>query len=201
MNKDLLDEIPNNVKRFRFENSLMWVGKDDSIIDVYVKNVDENFHIHFFAKDEKTGMAITREDRRGEPDEHAHVNPSEFLTVLKDAVISTWKILDQINPKDPSFSDKKTILYSIPEISLDRIKSRKAYFKQDFMVEETVFDKIDVHQTKFGSILDEKERETHLVFIRNGEIYGLDLKKLDQVEKVFKNDPRLKALSDSSSKF
>lgn len=195
---DIFDKIPDDVKKFRFENGLVWFKKHaDENVDFYIKNIDEDFHMHFFTQDKKTSVVITRENRRGKDDEHKSIDPDELLSSLKNVVIEGWKILERVDPTDPNFIGKKVVLFTIPEISLDTISGKKACFKQNYTMEESDFQSIDLHKIRLGSIRDENDHETDALIIRNGEMYRFNMDELKKLEKKFDHDHNLRILSNS----
>jgi len=197
--KNVFEQIPENIRRFRFVDDLLAVRKNNSgQVDLYIKDVNKKSHVHFYDDNGKSGLVFTKENRRGKHDEHTPIpDPIKFLDVIREFIIFTWNRAERMDIDNHMFTGTKLILYSLPELTLDKIRDRQAYFKQEFTVEELLFEKIDLHETKFGVILNRKGRETHLVFVRNGEIYSLAIKELNNMEKVFKKDPRVKAFSKS----
>ncbi|MEO9307004.1 MAG: hypothetical protein ABI342_01680 [Nitrososphaera sp.] len=197
--KNIFDQIPENIRRFRFEDGFFAVRKTDSgQVNFYVKDVKKKSHIHFYDNNGNSGLVFTKENRRGKHDEHTTMfNPIEFLDVIKEFIISAWSKMERIDVTDHRFSGTKVILYSIPVLTLEKIRDRQAYFKQEFTIEELLFEKIDLHETKFGTVVNKKRKETHLIFVRNGEIYGLDMRELNNMVKIFVKDSRVKAFSKS----
>lgn len=197
--KNIFDQIPENIRRIRFDDDLLAVRKTDSgQVDLYIKDVNKKSHVHFYDDNGKSGLVFTKENRRGKHDEHTSIHdPIKFLDIIREFIIFAWNKVERMDIDNHVFAGTKVILYSLPELTLDKIRDRQAYFKQEFTVEESSFEKIDVHETKFGVLLDRKGRETHLVFVRNGEIYSLAMKELNNMEKVFKKDPRVKAFTKS----
>ncbi|CUR51623.1 conserved protein of unknown function [Nitrosotalea devaniterrae] len=195
--KNIFDQIPENIRRFRFEDEFFAMRKTNSgQVDFYVKDVKKKSHVHFYDYNGKSGFVFTRENRRGKHNEHTTMpNPIEFLDVIKEFIIYAWSKVERIDVTDHVFIGTKVTLYSIPVLTLDKMRDRQAYFKQEFTIEELLFEKIDLHETKFGTVVNEKGRETHLIFVRNGEIYGLSIKDLNNMEKIFEKDPRVKAFS------
>src|SRR5437879_4168247 len=188
-NENLFENIPQNIRRFRYENSLIFYRKDNDSVDLYFKNIEEHSHIHFFDKNKKSGMVLTREDRRGKKNEHITINPETFLKSLGNACFSTWSLIEWIDPQDPNLKGKIVTLCSIPRLVLDKIQGRKAYFKNEMNVEEMVFEDIDPYEMRFGTIQNKKGLETDALLVRNGEIYRLNVKEIKKLEKNFNNDP------------
>lgn len=195
--KNIFDQIPENIRRFRFEDGFFAIRKTNSgQVDFYVKDVRKKSHVHFYDDNGKSGLVFTKENRRGKHDEHTPMfNPIEFLDVIKEFITYAWSKVERIDTTDHVFVGMKVILYSILALTLDKIRNRQAYFKQEFAIEELLFEKIDLHETKFGAILDRKGKETHLIFVRNGEIYCLSIKELNNMVKIFEKDPRMKKFS------
>lgn len=196
LESELMEKIPANVKRFRYENSLLAVSKDNSgQVNFFIKDVTKKSHVHLFEKDGNAGWVFTKENSRENAKKHTRLAPpQEFLNALKEILISAFMEIERIDYFDTRFLGKKVTLCSIPKISLDKIKDRKAYFKQDVVIDRIIFDMIDTHQLGFGTIENDKGKETHLIFVRNGEIYALDLSKLNRFLRTLVKDPRLKFL-------
>lgn len=189
LENNLLDKIPKNIKRFRYENGLFVVKKSGTNdADFYVKNIENRTHMHFFENNKKVGMVLTREDRRGKEDEHRRIDPKQFLITLKDLFLSAWGLLERVETDDSTLAGKQVILCSVPRISFDGIRDRMAYFKHEIVVEEGNFEDIDTYQPRIGVIKNKRGQETDLLFIRNGEIYRWKLCELKKVEKKFKNE-------------
>ena len=183
LEENILDKIPKNIRRFRYENSLFAVKKADDNVDFYVKNIETHFHVHFFENNKNVGMCFTREDRRGKEDEHSRIDPKRFLMMLKDLFLSAWSLLERVEIDDPTLTGRRVTVCSIPHISFDTIRGRMAYFKHEIVVEEGNFEDIDTYQSRIGIIKNKKGQESDLLFIRNGEIYRWKLCELSEIEK------------------
>jgi len=59
------------------------------------------------------------------------------------------------------------------------------YIDQNIGHSTEKFEEIDLHEPRFGTINDENGNEMKLLFIKNGQIFGISISKLNEMEQKF----------------
>lgn len=185
MPQNPFEHIPSNITRFRYENSFFGVKTTSKQTDFYIKNIETKTHFHFYTDNKKTGLVITNEIKRGTKEEHNQISIEKFQNALGEIIAEFWNGLERIESDNEYFQDRSIVLVTTPEIFLDKIKGRKAYFAHRFVAEELTFQELDPFESGFGVILDDVGNEIGLVFTRGGEIWHYDLMKLDELKVNF----------------
>lgn len=178
-------QIPDNVKRFRYENMFFGVNSKKEYFDFYVKNTETNSHLHLFKHGPELGLVFTKEDKRGTPEEHTTIVIEKFTLALSEIILEFLMGFERIEKDDHHFRGKLVQLVTSPEIFLDKIRERKAYFAHKSITHECNFEDIDSFQPGFGVIVDNDGNELGMLFSRGGEIWYYDLIKFKALEENF----------------
>ena len=99
-----------------------------------------------------------------------------------------WKLLEYIDKNDHRYVGKLVDLCTPPSLFYSKTKQRKAYIDQDIDYSTEKFEEIDLHEPRFGTISDENGYEIELLFIKNGQIFGMSISKLNEMEQKFSED-------------
>jgi len=93
--KNLLEEIPKGIKRFRYENLLLSAYYDrDNSPRLIMKNTEWDYHFDFFMHDNKLGIVLTRETQRGTKNEHVLIDAEKPLQKIGEMYLEFWKLLE-----------------------------------------------------------------------------------------------------------
>ena len=187
--ENLLEEIPKGIKRFRYENLLLSAYYDrDNSPRMIMKNTEWDYHFDFFMHDNKPGIVLTRENQRGTKNEHVLIDVEKSLQKIGEMYLEFWKLLEYIDKNDHRYVGKLVDLCTPPSLFYSKTKQRKAYIDQDIDYSTEKFEEIDLHEPRFDTISDENGDEIELLFIKNGQIFGISISKLNEMEQKFSED-------------
>ena len=187
--ENLLEEIPKGIKRFRYENLLLSAYYDrDNGPRLILKNTEWNYHFDFFMHDNKPGIVLTRENLRGTKNEHVLIDVEKSLQKIGEIYLEFWKLLEHIDKNDHRYVGKTVYLCTPPSLFYAKTKQRKAYIDQDVIYSTEKFEEIDSHEPRFGTISDKNGNGVELLFIKNGQIFGISISKLNEMEQKFSKD-------------
>ena len=182
----MLEEIPKGIKRFRYENLLLSAYYDrNNGPRLIMKNTEWNYHFDFFMHDNKPGIVLTRENQRGIKNEHVLIDVEKSLQKMGEMYLEFWKLLEYIDKKDNRYIGKLVDLCTPPSLFYSKTKQRKAYIDQEISYSTEKFEEIDLYEPRFGIISDKNGNETELLFIKNGQIFGMSISKLNEMEQKF----------------
>ncbi|WP_048196854.1 hypothetical protein [Candidatus Nitrosotenuis uzonensis] len=182
-----LSKLDKSVRVFRFADSLFKVLNEENASFI-MKNVTEQKHYHFYQKDGKPYLLLTLEKTPDNKKVHIEIDIKKMLEVIGTMLYAVFKNLERIETTDARFTGKKVALASYPTMFVDEVKRKAAYFTQEYIETETVFEEIETYETAFGAILNENGEETDMIFIRNGEIYRLDLREIAEITQKYEKE-------------
>jgi len=186
-----LSKLDKNVKVFRFADGLFKIINKENASFI-MKNITEQKHYHFYQKDGRPYLLLTLEKTPDNKKLHIEIDIKKMLEVIGTMLNDILKDLERLYVNDSRFAGKKVILASYPTMFVDEVKRKTAYFEQEYIETETLFEEINTFETAFGAIINEKGEETDIVFVRNGEIYHLDLQVMDEITKKYEAEFPLK---------
>jgi hypothetical protein len=182
-----LSKIDKNVRVFRFADGLFKILNEENASFI-MKNIAEQKHYHFYQKDGKPYLLLTLEKTADNKKAHIEIDINKMLEVIGTMLYEVFKNLERIEPSDTRFTGKKVVLASYPTMFVDEVKRKTAYFAQEYVETETVFEEIAAFETAFGAILNEKGEETDMIFVRNGEIHRLDLHEINEIMRKYETE-------------
>ena len=182
-------EIPKGIKRFRYENLFFSTYYDrNNSPRLIMKNTEWDYHFDFFMNNNKPGIVLTRENRRGAKNKHVLIDVEKSLQKIGEIHLEFWKLLEYIDKNDHRYVGQLVDLCTPPNLFHSKTKQRKAYIDQDIVYSTEKFEEIDSHEPRFGTISDKNGNEVELLFIKNGQIFGIEISKLSEMEQKFSKD-------------
>ena len=182
MNEEKLAKvIPKTVKEFRFANGIVKItktnGKPSGILIINTENKIKTHH-HIYFNNDQAHFHETLEQKG--TNIHRPIKYEKFLETLGKALQEMFSLARQVELTDQRFVGKTTILASNIEMYIEKSTNKKVEFGQMYDEDESVFENIDVVKNSVGSIW-EKNEETHMVFVKNGLVYVIDLEELEEI--------------------
>lgn len=185
---ELFGQIPNSAKEFRFANFVIKLtGYRNGVPTGYImKNTEsQNEHYHIYRDQQEQHLHKTLEGKDGSKNEHIPINIEDMLQRLGLMLSMMFSQFNRINMDDNHFIGKKVIFISKPEMFVEKATSKKVFFEQEYDEYQMLFEEIDITRNWFGAVYDENDVETHMIVVKDGQIFTLDLQKLEADSEYF----------------
>jgi len=184
MNEEIGKQIPKTAKEFRYADLVMKLtaNRDDGQISgfMYKDTKTPSQHFHIYLKDNKPYMHLKLE----RSEQRLPIDYEKFLLELGNALADIFSSFEKVELTDSRFIGKDVNLISNFNMKLSRIKPKEVYFEHELDQDFTIFENIDTAKNSLGVICDEIGNETHMVIVKDGDVFVISL---EEVEKKGKN--------------
>ncbi|MBS3926437.1 MAG: hypothetical protein KGZ34_07110 [Nitrosarchaeum sp.] len=182
MNEEELGKvIPKTAKEFRLENSIIKLTKSNGEPSGLIfknKENNHNTHYHVYQKDGKPFFHQTLEQKG--KNIHYSIDIEKMLQMIGQGIEKMFSLAKKVELTNEMFLGKNVILGSNFDMNIKKSTNKKVEFEQLYDLNETIFEKIDLTRNSVGSIW-EGNNETHMIFVKNGLVYVIDLNELDKM--------------------
>jgi hypothetical protein len=175
------DQLPANVRTMRFRDSSVSWKVRGTRKDLFLRNVNSNLHFHVYVDEDKVGMVITNEHRRGTHSEHSADVLAEFMQFIAKLCNETLSVVEPLDPADPKYLNKKVVLATVLSFDFLTIRRRMAYFdiKAEFV--KCKFSEIHTSPPQIGAIKGWFGQELALLIVGSGMIHCLSITKMKRI--------------------
>jgi len=176
----LMKDIPETATKFEYENMIIvilhpekkefdWLIINKGTPGVYYHMYQEKGEVYFH----KTYFENGRKKR-------ASIDIEKSMKRLGDMLSGLFSKVEKVELNDKRFEDEIVYFLLTHELHIKEKTKEKVIFGQNYDVKEVQFIKIDTMTNQLGFIFDENDKEKDMIFIKNGNIFRLELKHLEE---------------------
>lgn len=184
----LMKDIPETATKFEYENIVFVISHPEKKEFDFLFINKEKPKIYYHMYQEKGDIYFHKTVYENGVKKHYPVDIEKMIRVLGNILLEVFSNVEKIYITDSRFINELVYFQTIHPLHVQEKSKRKVIFGQLYEVEEIPFPKINLNLHKLGFIFDEDNRERDMIFVKDENIFRLELKHIqdtNDLESIF----------------
>jgi len=180
----LWKNIPETATRFEYGNIIIVIlHPEKKEFDwLLINKENRDFYYHMYQERGEAYFHKTKILKNGRK-KHESIDLEKSIKQIGEIVSEFFSKAEKVELNDDRFIGKIVYFLGQQKLYVQEKNKKKVIFGQNYDVDEISFEKIDKTSPKLGILFDENDKEKEMIFVQNGNIFRLDLKHFEELEK------------------